>query len=328
MASIRFRNGRHEAQVRRKGHAPLSKSFSSKTAAKQWIKATETDMERGEFKPRVNMTVDQLIKRYQTDVVPNQKAHQSALVRCRRLRRELGKINLSDLAPAHLASYRDQRLKTIKPSTLKRELSILSSAINTAIIDWGIPIPTNVVSMTRIPKHNDSRDRRLKDDEEEKLLAIAKPVYQRAIIIAVETAVRRGELLNIRKTHINFDKQTLHIPETKTDTPRTIPLSTRAIKALRDQIKSISDANVVQMERDSKLFSMSSPMFRHEIHKYRVKLDMEDWRFHDLRHEATSRLFERGLNVMEVALVTGHQDLRMLKRYTHLRAEDLVERLG
>ena len=328
MAYIRIRNGRHEAQVRRKGHPPISKSFTSKTAAKMWIKAVETDMERGEFKPRVDMTVGQLIKRYQTDVIPKQKAHQSALVRCRRLRRELGKINLSDLSPAHLASYRDERLKTIKPSTLKRELSILSSAINTAIIDWGIPIPTNPVSITRIPKHDGSRNRRLKDGEEEKLLAIAKPVYQRTIIIAVETAVRRGELLNIRKSHINFDNQTLHIPQTKTDTPRTIPLSTRAIKALRDQIKSISDANVVQIERGSKLFSMSSPMFRHEIHRYRVKLDMEDWRFHDLRHEATSRLFERGFNVMEVALVTGHQDLRMLKRYTHIKPESLVARLG
>ena len=328
MANIRRRQGRWQAQVRRKGYSQVTKTFTSKEAAKRWIKAVETDMERGEFKPRLDMTVGQLIKRYQTDIIPKQKAHQSALVRCRRLRRMLGKINLSDLSPAHLASYRDERLKSIKPNTLKRELSILSSAINTAIIDWGIPIPSNPVAMTRIPKYDDSRDRRLKDGEEEKLLAIAKPVYRRAIIIAVETAIRRGELLNIRKSHINFDKQTLHIPETKTDTPRTIPLSTRAIKALRDQIKSISDANVVQMERDPKLFSMSSPMFRHEIHKYRVKLDMENWRFHDLRHEATSRLFERGLNVMEVALVTGHQDLRMLKRYTHLRAEDLVERLG
>ena len=328
MANIRRRQGRWQAQVRRKGYSQVTKTFTSKEAAKRWIKAVETDMERGEFKPRLDMTVGQLIKRYQTDIIQKQKAHQSALVRCRRLRRMLGKINLSDLSPAHLASYRDERLKSIKPNTLKRELSILSSAINTAIIDWGIPIPSNPVAMTRIPKYDDSRDRRLKDGEEEKLLAIAKPVYRRAIIIAVETAIRRGELLNIRKSHINFDKQTLHIPETKTDTPRTIPLSTRAIKAFRDQIKSISDANVVQMKRDPKLFSMSAPMFRHEIHKYRVKLDMEDWRFHDLRHEATSRLFERGLNVMEVALVTGHQDLRMLMRYTHLRAEDLVGRLS
>ena len=328
MANIRRRQGRWQAQVRRKGYSQVTKTFTSKEAAKRWIKAVETDMERGEFKPRLDMTVGQLIKRYQTDIIQKQKAHQSALVRCRRLRRMLGKINLSDLSPAHLASYRDERLKSIKPNTLKRELSILSSAINTAIIDWGIPIPSNPVAMTRIPKYDDSRDRRLKDGEEEKLLAIAKPVYRRAIIIAVETAIRRGELLNIRKSHINFDKQTLHIPETKTDTPRTIPLSTRAIKALRDQIKSISDANVVQIERGSKLFSMSSPMFRHEIHRYRVKLDMEDWRFHDLRHEATSRLFEKGLNTMEVASITGHEDLRMLKRYTHIKPESLVARLG
>ena len=186
----------------------------------------------------------------------------------------------------------------------------------------------NNVSLTRIPKYDDSRDRRLKQGEEERLLAVASPIYQRAIIIAVETAVRRGELLNIKKSHINFDNQTLHVPETKTDTPRTIPLSTRAIKSLKDQIKSLSDTHVVQMERDPKLFRMSAPMFRHEIHKYRVKLDMEDWRFHDLRHEATSRLFERGFNVMEVALITGHQDFRMLKRYTHLKPESLVARLG
>ena len=328
MANIRKRQGRWQAQVRRKGNSQVTKTFTSKEAAKRWIKAVETDLERGEFKPRLDMTVGQLIKRFQTDVIPKQKARQSALVRCRRLRRALGKINLSDLSPAHLASYRDERLKTIKPSTVKRELSILSSAINIAIIDWGIPIPSNPVSITRIPKYDGSRDRRLKDGEEEKLLAIAKPVYQRTIIIAVETAVRRGELLNIRKSHINFDNRTLHIPETKTDTPRTIPLSTRAVKALKEQIKPLSDANVVQLERDPKLFCMSAPMFRHEIHKYRVKLDMEDWRFHDLRHEATSRLFERGFNVMEVALVTGHQDLRMLKRYTHIKPESLVARMG
>ena len=328
MASIRKRDGQYHAQVRRKGYSSVTKTFLTKALATKWVKAIETDMQRGEFKPRVDMTVGELITRFENQVVPSHKNKQSAVSRCKRLRRELGKINLSDLSPAHLASYRDERLKTIKPSTVKRELSILSSAINIAIIDWGIPIPSNPVSITRIPKYDGSRNRRLKDGEEEKLLAIAKPAYRRAIIIAVETAVRRGELLNIRKSHINFDKQTLHLPVTKTDTPRTIPLSTRAVTALKEQIQSQSDTNVVTIDRDPLLFTMSSPMFRHEIHKYRVKLDMEDWRFHDLRHEATSRLFERGFNVMEVALVTGHQDLRMLKRYTHLRAEGLVERLG
>jgi len=328
MASIRKRDGQYHAQVRRKGYTSVTKTFSTKSLATKWVKAVETDMERGEFKPRVDMTVGELVTRFENQVVPTHKDKQSAVSRCKRLRRELGHIPLSDLSPAHLASYRDERLKTIKPSTVKRELSILSSAINIAIIDWGIPIPTNAVSMTRIPKYDGSRDRRLKRGEEDKLITLAKPIYRRAIIIAIETAMRQGEIRNIRKSHINFDNQTLHIPETKTETPRTIPLSTRAITALKDQIQSLSDTNVVQMERDPKLFRMSAPMFRHEIHKYRVKLDMEDWRFHDLRHEATSRLFERGLNVMEVALVTGHQDLRMLKRYTHIKPESLVARLG
>ena len=328
MASIRKRDGQYHAQVRRKGYSSVTKTFSTKSSATKWVRAVETDMERGEFRPRVDMTVGELITRFENQVVPSHKNKQSAVSRCKRLRRELGKIPLSDLSPAHLASYRDERLKTIKPSTVKRELSILSSAINIAIIDWGIPIPSNPVSITRIPKYDGSRNRRLKDGEEEKLLAIAKPVYRRAIIIAVETAVRRGELLNIRKSHINFGNQTLHLPVTKTDTPRTIPLSTRAVTALKEQIQSQSDTNVVTIDRDPVLFTMSSPMFRHEIHKYRIKLDMEDWRFHDLRHEATSRLFEKGLNTMEVASITGHEDLRMLKRYTHIKPESLVARLG
>jgi integrase len=328
MAYIRKRNGRYEAQVRRVGYPAVSKSFSSKTVAKKWIKAVETDMERGEFNPRIDLTVGQLIKRYQTEVVPQHKARRSTTVRCQMLRRMLGSVQLSQLTPAVLASYRDERLKVIKPNTLKHDLSVLSSVINTARIDWGIPIPLNPVQFVRVPKFDDKRDRRLKLGEEQKLLDHASPICQRLIIIAIETAMRRGEILRIRKSHVDFGNQTLLIPETKTDKPRTIPVSTRAIKALRDQIKPISDANVVQMEHDPLVFDIRSREFSYAVDKIRTKLNMDDWRFHDLRHEATSRLFEKGLNMMEVASITGHEDLKMLKRYTHIRPETLVERLG
>ena len=113
MAYIRKRNGRYEAQVRRVGYPAVSKSFGSMTVAKKWIKAVETDMERGEFKPRIDLTVGQLIKRYQTEVVPQHKARRSTTVRCRTLRRMLGSVQLSQLTPAVLASYRDERLKVI-----------------------------------------------------------------------------------------------------------------------------------------------------------------------------------------------------------------------
>jgi integrase len=133
--------------------------------------------------------------------------------------------------------------------------------------------------------------------------------------------MRRGEILNIKKSHINFPLQTLLIPLTKTDTPRTIPLSSRAIEALREQLR--GSENVIPIEEttlpDSVTQAFGRPCKRQGI---------DNLHFHDLRHEATSRFFEKGLNPVAVAAITGHKDTRMLMRYTHLRAEDLVKRLG
>ena len=137
--------------------------------------------------------------------------------------------------------------------------------------------------------------------------------------------MRQGEIYSIRKSGINAQNQTLRIPETKTDKPRTIPLSTRALKALTEQIRAYG--NVVQMV-DRPIFEVNRWTEWNRFTRLKEQCGIEDLRFHDLRHEATSRLFEKGLNTMEVASITGHEDLKMLKRYTHLRAEDLVGRLG
>ena len=138
--------------------------------------------------------------------------------------------------------------------------------------------------------------------------------------------MRRGEILNIKKSHIDFNRQTLLIPLTKTDTPRTIPLSSRAIEALREQLR--GSENVIPIE-ETTLFSYKPDSVTQSLYKRFCKRQgLENLHFHDLRHEATSRFFEKGLNPVEVATITGHKDTRMLMRYTHLRAEDLVRRLG
>ena len=328
MGYIRAREGRYQANIRRKGYPTVTKTFTSREAAKSWTKATEIRMERGEFNPDSSITVEELIKRYATEVVPKQSGSNPALYRCKTLRRLLGKYRVAELSPATLASYRDERLKTIKPNTLKREFGILSAAINTAVIDWGISIPSNPVQFIRVPKFDDRRDRRLEDGEEEKLLSTAPPQYQRYIIMALETAMRRSELLRMRKSHIDFGKRILLIPVTKNGKPRTIPLSTSAIKAIKDQLQMFSDPNVISFDRDPLIFTFSLRMFRRTFDRIREKLHMKDWKPHDLRHEATSRLFEKGLNIMEVASITGHEDLKMLKRYTHIKPESLVARLG
>ena len=200
----------------------------------------------------------------------------------------------------------------------------MSSVLNIAVKEWGINLQNNPVSMISLPKIARGRDRRLESGEEEKLLS-ASGELKRLITLALETGMRRGEILNIKKSHINFARQTLLIPLTKTDTPRTIPLSSKAIAVLRGQLR--GSENVIPIE-ETALFSYTARGLSGAFLRLCRRHKLKNLHFHDLRHEATSRFFEKGLNPVEVATITGHKDTRMLMRYTHLRAEDLVERLG
>ena len=137
------------------------------------------------------------------------------------------------------------------------------------------------------------------------------------VCIAIETAMRRSEILNIERDHINIEQRLLAIPVTKTNTPRTIPLSSRALESI-NQLMSLLRGTHPRFRADSVTQSFSRACKRAGI---------TNLHFHDLRHEATTRLFEKGLNVMEVALITGHKSLSMLHRYTHLKPESLVDRL-
>jgi integrase len=326
MGSIRVRQGRYQANIRRRGYAPVTKTFTSRDVAKQFIKSTEIAMERGDYAPRSSMTVGELMQKYENEYLPTLKnGGDSHKWRVRLLKRYFKDLPLADLTPAHLAKYRDERLHKVTPLTVKRDLSVLSSAINTAVIEWSNPLDLNPVSRIRFKNADVPRDRRLQHGEEQLLLSRAYPCLKRQIIVAIETAMRQGEIYNIRKCDINFQNQTLRIPETKTDKPRTIPLSKRALKALTEQMR--ASGNVAHMT-DKPIFDVNRWTEWNKFTRLKEECGIEDLRFHDLRHEATSRLFERGFNVMEVASITGHENLKHLKRYTHIKPESLVARLG
>jgi len=325
MATIRKRGNKYHAQIRKLGYPSITQSFSSLTTAKRWVSLTEADMERHlHVVIPDNTLLGELLDRYEDEVSPLHKSHQVEKYRLKTLKRHLGDISITRLSPALLCKYRDTRLGTVSPASLKRELVILSSVINTAIKEWGINLQSNPVSMVSLPKIARGRDRRLEAGEEAKLLACSGEL-KRIIIVALETGMRRGEILNITRSHIDLAHQTLLIPITKTDTPRTIPLSSRAIGALREQLRG-SD-NVISIE-ETTLFSYTARGLSGAFLRLCRKHGLGNLHFHDLRHEATSRFFEKGLNPVEVATITGHKDTRMLMRYTHLRAEDLVRRLG
>jgi integrase len=179
------------------------------------------------------------------------------------------------------------------------------------------------VPKVRYPRLPTGRERRLEGDEEARLLdALSQNLIMHAAVrFALETAMRRGELAAMKWRDVDLHRCLLIIPETKTGTPRTIPLSSRAMNVLRE-------LRAHPTSIDGVVFTRRPPYFTERFAAARKRAGIEDLRFHDLRHEAVSRLFERGLNVMEVATISGHQDLRMLNRYTHLRPEDLLKKLG
>ena len=238
-------------------------------------------------------------------------------------------MKLVHLTSKEVAKYRDIRLKQVSPASLKRELTIFSQALTTAFKDWGIALPQNPVQMISLPKADKVRTRRLEIEEEQRLLETNNQKLRHIIILALETAMRRGEILNVKRSHIDFQKSVLLIPSTKTDTPRTIPLSTDAVSVLRAQLRGsqIEYEGVIPLHEPT-VFNYKPRGLSGEFLKLCRRKGIENLHFHDLRHEATSRLFEKGLNPVEVATITGHKDTRMLMRYTHLRAEDLVGRLG
>jgi integrase len=272
------------------------------------------------------MTLGELLTRYSSQISPTKR---SALTEQSRinamLRRPIVHRTLAKLTSADIATYRDERLRDVVPATVVRELNTLSHAIEIALREWGLWLPRNPVKMVRRPTVPQGRKRRLEDGEEERLLAACDrgrtPLLKRLVILAIETGMRRGELLGLRWEHVHLTKRIVHLPLTKNGESRDVPLSRRATDTL------IALSKLKQPKVDLVL-PISGNAVRLAFERLRTRAKMDDFRFHDLRHEAITRLFERGLNIAEVSAISGHKELRMLQRYTHLRAIDLVGRLG
>lgn len=288
---------------------------------------TVSEMERGIFissSAAEQTSVTEVLDRYEKEVFPRlADGGKRERFRLALLKTQLGHLSLAALRSNHIAAYRDQRQKQVSPQSVKHEMSLLNRVLKFAQIDCGIHLPHGLpTTQIRMPKLPAGRDRRLRDGEEQRLInaAIASKSneIEKIFLFAQETAARRGEIAAMRWEHVDLNRQTWHIPKTKNGNPRTIPLSQKAVELLKGIIRRI-DGSVWGVQEDS-----ITQAFGRICHRAGI----EDLRFHDLRHEATSRLFEKGLELMDVAAITGHKDLRMLLRYTHLRPENLAAKLG
>ena len=325
MATIRKRGSRWHVQIRHVGQPSITRSFAEKQSAIEWARQTEAHIDRSGLAPNraalSKLTLGDLLVRYQNEIVVHKRGSQAETYIVEALAREkMSVYSIGRITPDVLRRYRDERLKLVKGATVCRQLSVLQHAFNVAIKEWGYPLSENPVAAIAKPPVGPSRNRRLQEGEFELLLngcANSRVWWLKPLIIlAIETGMRRGELLSISQANLSLEARTLYIPVTKNGHPRTIPLTEKACDILNT---SISD--------NDRIFPPSANAFRLAWERLKRRVGIEDLRFHDLRHEAISRFFEMGLSVPEVALISGHRDYRMLFRYTHLRAEDVVKKL-
>ncbi len=324
MASFRFRSNRWQARVQRKGQKDLAKSFINKPDAEKWARSIEIEIDRGTF---INTDFAQktlfkeILQKYLDDVAPNMRSADNQIIRVRKLMKHpIAEINMAHLSPKHIADYRDERLKMIKPNTVIRELAVLSSIINHARREWGLNI-INPVTMIKKPSSSQGRDRILNDEELDRLfiqLEKVSPWYKPLVEFALETAMRRGELMSLLWLNINFEKSVAFLPLTKNGDSRYIPLSTKAIKILKTLPRDI----------EGRVFPLNKQTVSILFLRAARRAKLSDIHFHDLRHMAITRLASIFSNPMEIAVISGHKSLSMLKRYTHIKAEDLVRKLG
>ena len=324
MASIRARSNKWQARIIRKGHPTIAKTFLTRQDAEKWARSLEIEIDRGTYinKSYAEKTqFKEILQKYLNDVAPQMRSADSQTIRVRKLMRHpIAEVNMAQLSPKHIADYRDERLKVNKPNTVIRELAILSSIINHARREWGLNI-INPVTMIKKPSSTSGRNRILNDEELGRLfiqLEKISPWYKPLVEFALETAMRRGELMSLLWANVNFEKSVAFLPITKNGDSRYVPLSSKAIRIIKSLPRGI-DGRVFPLNKGT-----VSILFLRAVRRAKV----EDFHFHDLRHTAITRLAFIFSNPMEIAAISGHKSLSMLKRYTHLKAEDLVKKLG
>ena len=324
MATFRKRNGKWQVIVRHKSIGTVSRSFIVKTQAIKWALEQEERIERGFFgciEPSEVVLID-LLQRYGKEITPSKRGAAIERYRLRRLINDpISSFSTDQITSQVLASFRDKRLKDGQRAC-QLDLILIRHCLKIAMSEWGLMLSVNPVDQIKKPASPKARERRLNDGEYESLKAVSKLTKNKHIwpivIFAIETGMRRGKILGLTWDNIDLKRRKAFLPLTKNGSSREAPLSTKAVCVLQQQ----------RTRTGISPFPVNSNAFRLAWDRLRGRAGLNDLRFHDLRHEAISRFFEMGLTVAEVALISGHKDVKMLFRYTHLKVDNVVSKLA
>ena len=321
MATIRKHYKSWQVIIRKQGHPHVYKSFKSYSEAINYAEESEANIRKGLFvdMSEANQTTlrDTLV-RYKDEVTTSKKgARQEGSKINKLMRHKICNYSLARLTPNKIAKFKNELATTYAPATVNKYLSLISVAVNTAKNEWGIHLPLDPCSKIKRMKEPEAKDIRVSPKEEASLLRHSlrsKKHWLRAIIIvALETGMRRGELFKLNKADCDFFKSIATLRDTKSGTDRKIGLSLKAVETLKSLPPTI----------DGRFFPTHSEQFKFYYRQIQ-KWSGVNKKFHSLRHEWTSRMFEKGWDIAHVATQGGWKDWKMLRRYSAISPEYLA----
>ncbi len=352
MAYFEKRSAGWMAQIRRRGMSTLSRTFDRKSDAEAWAREIEREAQRGNSAvfdtSAQRTTMQEVIERFRAGLLEGySKSHRAPVEsRLNAIDRRLGALFLANIRPTDLARWRDEMLaQGAAGQSARHALNLVSRLFSFAEQEMGVSLPAgNPCKAVRKPPVAKGRTRRPSQEEFGYLLQAADRArahgVRQILVLAVETSMRQSELLGLEWKHVVLNKRTAHLTDTKNGESRTVALSGAAVAALQSLPRRLDGRvfgwkpvheNGAFEKLWQRTLARARGQYEADCAAGRKKPDpafLADLRFHDLRHEATSRLFEKGLGIMEVASMTGHKSLAMLKRYTHIEAEKLAKKLG
>ena len=325
MATIRKRFGKWQVQIRRHNYPQIIKSFKEKSTATKYAREIELKMDKQQFEDYSNAadtTLRDILIRYRDEITPKKKGSKWETYKLNLLiRHKISSLSLLHLNPTALYALKNELSINRKPGTVKHYFSFINNAWNTAERVWGINLPPkNPIKYVILDKVYDRRDRILNEEEYKKLLASASTsnlrILKDMIILAYQTAMRFGEILKLNRKDVDLNKRLITLRDTKNGEDRTIPISNIAIEILR------------KYPFGERYFIIKRDQFRHYFEQACKRAEIINFRFHDLRACAITKMFLSGMTVPEVAVISGHKTWSQLSRYTRIKPEQLIDKIN
>jgi integrase len=325
MATITKRkSGKWTAEVRTHKKY-ISKTFIKKSNASNWAKEIEYQLDREQyedFSESVRITLGELITRYRDEITPTKKGAKEEKYKLNFiLRNKIVKCRVLSLKTKQILEFKNDIKETRAASTVNKYIHYIYTIWETARVQWDIALPSrNPVSLVKKEKVTDKIDRILTSEEYQDLLSACSKsnlaFLPEIVEFAYITAMRFGEITKLRTKDINFEKSTAILLDTKNGESRLVPLTDRALEICN------------KFRFREKLFDINRDKFRHYFEQACHRAKVKKFRFHDLRACAITNLFLNGWSIAEVSVVSGHKTWSELKRYTRIKASDLIKKIN